>query len=904
MNEKTKQLCKEVAWVFGIPLVIMTIMSIVFMRHGLYPFGNGTIAWCDMTQQVIPMTADLKDILTGKTGLFLNMQNAGGMSMIGVIFFFVASPFNLLALAVPKGDLVVFMNLLTMFKLMAAGFTAMLFFRRCLKEIRPLTAAAFSVSYAFCGYGLVYFQNNIWLDILYLFPLLMMGIHKLVTRQKLLPYAVTLSLLAVVNYYICYMIAVFCIIFFMLMCLRDRKTKNVQTGFLFISGSLISMLITAVVWLPSLLQYFVSGRTTSVNDTLLASSFLTEYQSTFPLILYSACALVIVVMCVLDKKKSDPRSRVFLILLGLLMIPLVVEPVNLLWHTGSYMSFPGRFAFITVFVMLICCAFFIGSGSEHIEQTAEGEKKIKPVYVAAAGVLLAGCIMLVKTIISRNSVDIHRYSRQLWVSEDFFALQIKIFFVTAVCFAGVFLMHKKGKLTGRVFSLFLCGFVITQAVSGLNVYVVGSKEYTTETAQIVSEVFELEDKIKDDSFYRVKTTQKQFDVNNLGALGYRSLGHYTSLTDRGYIYAMKKLGYSSYWMEVGSHGGTELTDALFSVKYKISSIDVETEGSVFKGKKYAVYPRDNYIGFGLVTDRDLSDIETFDGLDRFEVQQKLYDTLFAEDSSDSALTAYEPTSKTGAILNRDDDNVLLTVTSEVNKLIYEIDVKGRQELYFDCFEKPSTNLTEYSYNSFRIKVNDFMIQSNYPSQNSNGLLRLGEFEDTKVVVEIYVLQNVQCTSFGVYGLDMDKLDKAVSKAKSAELNEDAGVITGSCEAKEGEKCLLFLPYSKTLNVTINGEKVNYEKTCDDFVVFDLREGNNDIRITNEPMGLTAGLVLSGVGVLMALGLFILRKKVKFDDIVYTVCNYAVIVIGVIVFIIIYIYPVIVNCFSPKEVIFQ
>lgn len=902
MNEKNKKLIKNLGFIIGVPLVIMSIISAVFMSHGLYPFGNGTIAWCDMTQQVIPMTADLRDILSGKTGLFMNLQNAGGMNMIGVIFFFVASPFNLLAMAVPKGDLVLFVNILTMLKLMAAGMTAMIFFLRCMKNVNPFISACFSISYAFCGYAMIYYQNSIWLDVMYLFPLLMMGIHSLVTNKKVAGYVVTLSLMAIVNYYICYMIAVFCILFFALLCLRDRKKENVQTGFLFLTGSLSAALITAVVWVPSLLQYLVSGRTTSLTDNLLGASFLTEYQSTIQLLMYSACAVVMIVMCVLDKKKSDGRDRVFYVVLVLLLIPMIVEPINLMWHTGSYMSFPCRSAFITVFIMLICCGGILGSDSIHIEQAKEGSKKISAVYIAAGAALFAANVLLVNTIVNRNSMDIHSSSRHLWVDEDFFAIQCKAFFVTAVCFGGVFLMHKKGRLGQRAFTVLLSGFVIAQSVTALNMHVVGSKQYTSETAQKVQEVFELEGKIDDDEFYRVKNTMKQFDVNNIGALGYRSLSHYTSLTDRGYIYAMKRLGYSSYWMEVGSHGGTELTDALFSVKYKIAAVDVEKDGEVFMGQKYAIYPRKNTIGFGLVTDRDISDIESFEDVNRFEVQQRLYKTLFADDDDDEIMTRYEPVSKGSVVLESDENSTLLTLAGDNNRVNYEFKVNGRQALYFDCFEKPSTNLSEYSYNSFVIKVNDVAIQSNYPSQSSNGLLYLGDYEDSVVTVELRVLQNVSCSSFGVYGLDLDKLDKAVSSAKSAQLNEDRGVITGSYDAKQGEKCIVFLPWSNTLNVEINGERVEYEKTCDDFVVFDLKEGSNDIRITNTPMGVTAGIVISCIGAVVTLGFFILRKKVKLDDVAYKVCSYAVIVIGAIVLLIIYVYPVIVNCRSPKEIL--
>ena len=48
------------------PLAVLLIMGFAFYRHGLYPFGDGTVSWCDMSQQVIPLLTDFKDIFTGK----------------------------------------------------------------------------------------------------------------------------------------------------------------------------------------------------------------------------------------------------------------------------------------------------------------------------------------------------------------------------------------------------------------------------------------------------------------------------------------------------------------------------------------------------------------------------------------------------------------------------------------------------------------------------------------------------------------------------------------------------------------------------------------------------------------------------------------------------------------------
>lgn len=85
------KLKKALPFIFP-PLAVLLIMGFAFYRHGLYPFGDGTVSWCDMSQQVIPLLTDFKDIFTGKDGMFLNFHNAGGMDLWGVFFSLSQAP--------------------------------------------------------------------------------------------------------------------------------------------------------------------------------------------------------------------------------------------------------------------------------------------------------------------------------------------------------------------------------------------------------------------------------------------------------------------------------------------------------------------------------------------------------------------------------------------------------------------------------------------------------------------------------------------------------------------------------------------------------------------------------------------------------------------------------------------
>ena len=184
------KLKKALPFIFP-PLAVLLIMGFAFYRHGLYPFGDGTVSWCDMSQQVIPLLTDFKDIFTGKDGMFLNFHNAGGMDLWGVFFFFIASPYTLLVLFVDKADIIYLVNILTVLKMMTAAVTAQIYFRSCQKKLDPYIGAVLSVIYAFCGYGMFYYQNNIWLDMMYLFPLLMVAFRELFAEEE---YAIAMKL--------------------------------------------------------------------------------------------------------------------------------------------------------------------------------------------------------------------------------------------------------------------------------------------------------------------------------------------------------------------------------------------------------------------------------------------------------------------------------------------------------------------------------------------------------------------------------------------------------------------------------------------------------------------------------------------------------------------------------------
>ena len=462
------------------PLIVLTVLLAAFYKGGLYPFGEGSSAWCDMYQQVIPLLTDLKDILSGKQSLFFNLNNAGGMNFLGVFFFFIASPFSLLVVFFEKTEMVHLVNILTLLKLGLSGFTAALYLRKHFDKLSQMFVTVLAVSYGLCGYGMLYFQNNIWLDEMYLFPLLMLCFDLLVEKRKIVPFTVVLAAVVVVNYYISYMVIIFVLLLMGIFCYRHRNDEKYKyAGFDLFISCMFAALASAVVWIPCFTQYLSSGRTTSLIDELASCSFLGGYQTTLSTLMPTSLLIMIVVICAFDANPRKKEQNTALILLFLTVVPLVIEPINKMWHTGSYMSFPSRYGFITVFMFMVCAAGFLSYDSKSLSPTRK--KADGPVMLAVCAIVIFCYYMFFSGFVGNNYDTISVFTKTLWQSSDSFVLLFELFVASILLESILFFLFKRGRLSRSVFAVFICACVMVLTVRPLSV----SSKSSTSSARSV-----------------------------------------------------------------------------------------------------------------------------------------------------------------------------------------------------------------------------------------------------------------------------------------------------------------------------------------------------------------------------------------------------------------------------------
>lgn len=862
------------------------LLLIVYGIFDLYPFGKSTLSWCDMEQQVVPLLCNFKDILSGDSGFFLSMANAGGMGFWGVFFFFLASPFSFLVVFVDKADMLLFVNLLVLMKMALSGATAALFLRRTFPSLSTLAGVSLSAAYGLCGFSLMFYQNVIWLDMVWSFPLLLWSLLRLSEKKKPLFFIVMLSLSMVMNYYIGYMVVVFLLLavpLWIFLCLpREDRGK---VSLLFILSCLVAALLTAPVWLPSLLQFTQSARGTSLLDSLSSGALLGSYNTKSLLLFCTPVMFAALPFVSFRQGGATGRRRLWCLSMFLLLLfASLLEPVNKMWHTGNYQAFPLRYGYMIVLLGLMLCASVLSTQPDGPFL----KMSLKGVFVAVFSV---SALLFAGRLLNRTFFEeMTTFTSTLWGDNASFTLLLLWCLVGIFAFAALFSLAKKQAVSKGLLSLFLCLSVSICCLFNGGVYIGSAAGSDTS----YREQTDLAGRIQDDSFYRVKVANKYFSVNRTGALGYNSLAHYTSLTDQDYMFAMKKLGYSSYWMEVNSNGGTLLTDAILRNRYVITKNDTFgfSSDTVYRNNTYRLVKSAYDLPAAVVLSADPSLHEWLPDGERCELQDHLYQLYSG--TSETLVTRYEPSALRDVAIDQKDGLYCLESPSETGTLTYRMFVEGRQALYFDGFKDLSNSLREVINDSFSVRVNGTSVQRSYPSQASNGLLYLGDFENETVTVTVTLMKNALASSFGVFSVDAHKVADLCTTVRGCDLTVSGNRITTTVSGCNGEYLYTCLPYDNGYLARVNGVEVPLYRVNDAFLAIPLSEGTNDIELVYRPSGWIPGLVLAGMGlVFLLLLLLFLRRGQVFCGRPGTLSCLLLYAVGILTFGAIYLFPLVV-----------
>ncbi len=193
----------------------MLVMVIIYIAHrNTLIVGGSTVLRMDLYHQYGPLYAEVYDRITGGNSLVYSWTSGLGASFLGNLFNYCCSPSVLFMLICGHKNMPEAIALMIMAKAVLAS-TAFTYYvnksNNCVKK----ESVAFGLFYAFSGYFVAYSWNIMWFDAVAVFPLVMLGIERIINKNKPGLYIGMMTFTMVSNYYMAYMICILSVMYFL-----------------------------------------------------------------------------------------------------------------------------------------------------------------------------------------------------------------------------------------------------------------------------------------------------------------------------------------------------------------------------------------------------------------------------------------------------------------------------------------------------------------------------------------------------------------------------------------------------------------------------------------------------------------------------------------------------------------
>ncbi len=803
---------------FLVSILTLLIISIVFILKGIFPFGSTSIIWSDMHEQVTAIYYHFYDAVKNGSSLLVDFNSGGGINFLGVIAYYILSPFSLILLFFPRDMVFNAVSIVVALKVVTSSITSLYFLDKYFKNIKDSLKILLSILYAFSGYTLSLYVITTWMDAVYLLPIFLIGLKELLDLENTKKYIITLSLLLIFSFYISFMFLIF-VILSSLVYLYIYKKENMKKAIFNLGiSTFISLLISSVIVLPTAVQIFSSQRV-GFDIDYIAGSRLGPFSDKLSYLFVSGTFIAAVILFILNYKKDKKFTLFLLINLLLVGLGIIIEPINKLWHLGSYVYFPYRYGILLIMILLIGCAKFFDS-TKKIEIKNIKINKFVPFISLIVTICLTVVVMLKYRISILEAINHLTFTRD---KTAIIALFIIFFFnlLSALLIIYTYFEDKKKM------SIMLYLLVIPNIIFNTYLYVHPKDE------KILKDQYIIMNNMYNDrgpTNYYIKDKDKIL-ISNFGMVsGFNTYSSFTSLTEKNNFMTMQNLGYDSFWMDTRSMGGNLFTDILLSQKYIISKDELNDSYYELLKEEDGIYYYEfkNVMPYGFIIGENasLSDVKN-----SFEASNIIYNSI-ANDNAFEIEKIYES----------DDKNI-----KENEMFVKNINITNKRRVYLELFTDFSSSEKAKSYKSFDIYVNGNKFYESFPDDFRNGVLYLGEYENSNLEIKVISKKKTILRNITVGLLDLEKIDNLLYRDNpTVSLDFHKNNIKVNVESSTGG--ILFLPLTY-----LDGFKSNHEliKVFDNFLGIKINSGEEVININYVPKGLKLGFILTGLGIILS-----------------------------------------------------
>lgn len=813
---------------FITPCLIFPMISAILR---FFPFGENSLRIYDAKNQYPGFFLALKNFS------FYSLGAGLGFNLFATATYYLFSPLNFIFSFLNQVNLDVIYTIVIYLKIGLSGLFMTIFLDHKIKD-QKLWPALFGIIYALSGFISCYYYNIMWLDGIYMLPLVMLGLERIIHKKSPSLYMISLVITILSNYYIGYMICIFSVLyFFFLFFTNPVKEKKVVLQQFFVTSILAGM-ICAIVILPS---YFglMGGKAYGFQDSytkylgihdsvksafyhLSVASFQTDtHIDGFALIYFSIFCLILVAISFFSK--TYPLR--YKILVGVMLLFYFLSfSVNFLDYAWEMFQrpvwWPSRYAFtFSAFCITIAYDAFV-----HREE-------LQVSYIARLILIILIPILFISSFAMIFS-DLH--------NRTMFSLLLLAFSILLTGFYLFAYDHKKFSWLCVIMVLLELSLNLfnNMGMNKLTSYVLQTDVFHKEVSKAVSEIKEM-----DPGNYRMEFVNKNFYQDGL-VYGFHGINYFNSVRNQRIVrFAEEVIG-----LKVDSHCSMVLNKfdplllSLLHVKYLIGS-DFQYWHLANKHSGLSAYQNPYPLSYGfIINDEKEIDFQKNDFVANLE---KIAKSLGAKED------IYLPSSTFSF------HEAMQNATLE-NRVYRTKDAKEEGHVIYTFEPESSYFLIPDDFNEFKKMVT---ITVNGEQISLNSLYPFFKKGD-KVEMDFHFKDRLFASDLAFHLFSVDRYESLMQSLTLLELDDTSQhILEGDIDVtKDHQLLFLSLPYEDGFIIQVDGKKVSYETVWDTFIGIHLEEGNHHITVDYIPKGFVSGACISLTSLMVSIVYLSLTKK--------------------------------------------
>ena len=810
----------------------------IYFSQGIYWNSNISPLLGDGFHQYVIFDIALRNILHGQGSLFYTFTSGLGLNFYALSSYYLGSFLSPIVYFFNLSNMPDAVYLITLLKFGFIGLSTLFSISRIFEAIPKPIKLALSTSYALMSFSVSQLEIKTWLDVFILIPLIITGLHLLITENKCLLYFTSLSILFIQNYYFAYMTALF--LFFWYLCQISWNFKIRRLSFLdFVLTSFLAGLTSSIMTLPTLLDLRTHGeKLTAITKfktdgswylDVFAKQFIGSFDTTkygsIPMIFVGLLPFILTILFFSLKSIKFHVKLIYGMFFTILIASFYIETLDLFWqgmHTPN--MFLHRYAWI--FSTLL------------IYTAAEVLNRLKEIKIW-------NFLVSLFFVVTGFLATIYLKSHYSFLTDLNILLTLEFLVVYSLLLLAVIKKFISVKLFAILISLFIMLEISLNASSQMDGI---AKEWGFASRSAYSRDIPAMESFStyiENQFTRTEKLETQTGNDSM-KFNYNGISQFSSVRNRSASSTLDKLGFKSSGTNLNLRyaNNSILADSLFGVQYNISEKPIDKYGfqDVYQQDNLTLYENQFSLPIAFASQSVYNDVKFKEHT--LDNQASFLNQLANVNFDYFSPIPYDRTENT---------TDLISVTSSLNEDVaiqYQIEVQENSQVYL--------SFTNLHFSNDKQKKIDILVngeKKTFTTDNTFSFFNLGYTKEKKtfnIHVSFPGNSQVSFESPTFYRLDTKAFTEAIQKIKEqpVTVSTSKNKVFATYDIQQDTSIFFTIPYDKGWSAYQDGKKIEIKQVQTGFMKVDVPKGKGTITLSFIPNGFVIGSICSFTSLLL------------------------------------------------------